>query len=165
MKELLLLVLIITSQFTRAEHKLVSNKNLQAVRIAPSDSTGEPREFKEFTKKFFVAIKANDTIFLREHIVFPIPNSSFSELDEGVAKMKSINSHILFRRLHKLFPDDLIKDILARGKYRVIKHGNIETKYMITVYNNTGDVESNLNWFFVKRKGEYFFINYTAEAG
>jgi hypothetical protein len=39
------------------------------------------------------------------------------------------------------------------------------TEYIVTIYGGEGGVDSNVNWFFVRKKNQFYFELFTAEAG
>jgi hypothetical protein len=120
--------------------------------------------FRQFSDKFFAAVKRNDTGFLRAHAVFPITNSSFSIFDASLMN-KKIYAETFFSKMKKLFPDDVVKKIKKDGHfaYRVIKDN--PTRYIIKLYFHEGDVDSNYTWYFNEKGGVFYFLNFKAEAG
>src|SRR5258705_13998941 len=54
-------------------------------------SNVEIKKFKTFSNRFFNAIKSNDTVFLIAHVIFPITNSSFTDMDSTLRKNKKID--------------------------------------------------------------------------
>jgi hypothetical protein len=135
--------------------------------FTPAD-TSDPRikEFKVFAAKFFTAVKNADTTFLKAHIIFPIVNSSFNVLDGSLDHVKKITASIFFRRLRKLFPDDYMRDIRKSGTYTLYKDKNDgEINYVVSLYYDRGGVDANANWFFIKKDDQFYFNDFTAEAG
>jgi hypothetical protein len=128
-----------------------------------SDSS-ELREFKSFCKQFFSAVKKSDTNFLKEHITFPIETGQFDNFDQSLTGKKYIQSGTFFKKLNKLFPADLLKE-LNKAEYAVSRHPGRTTNYIVTINSDEGGVESNANWLFVRKKNQFYFEIFTAEAG
>jgi hypothetical protein len=122
------------------------------------------KPFHQFADSFFTAVRTGDTTYLKAHILFPIRNSSFSLLDESLENVEDITPAMFFKRLHHLFPSGYLKEIRARGDYRVATHGG-KTFYWIELYHHDGGVDSNVNWHFKLLNGHFYFVTYTAEAG
>jgi hypothetical protein len=120
--------------------------------------------FKAFSDSFFTAVKKGDTIFLKAHILFPIKNSTFSVFDQSLENVDAITEKMLFKRLHKLFPADYLKEIRTGGDYKISTHRG-KTEYSITLYHHQGGVDSNANWFFVNKNGVFYFTLFYSEAG
>jgi hypothetical protein len=152
------------NQSARDKYECFRSDNVPFVKTEQADTASELDEFKAFSTRFFSAVKAGDTAFLKKHIVFPITQSDFSTFDRSLEKLKSINEKILFKKLHRLFPDDYVSKMNG-AKYSIIAHKGIEKEYRIKMVFDNGEVESNMNWFFVKRKGQFYFTTFTAEAG
>jgi hypothetical protein len=132
--------------------------------IHNSADTCDPKleQFKQFAKIFFSSVKANDTIFLKRHIVFPIPTRQFSNYDRSLIGAKTINSQTFFKKLHKLIPDYQIRR-MNEAEYSISNFDH--TEYFVSLYSTTDGVDSNCNWIFVEKSGEFYFEMFTAEAG
>ncbi len=122
------------------------------------------REFRLFSKKFFSAVKSTDTFFLKTHMIFPMSNSSFYIFDESLLH-KKIDSKILFRKLKKLFPTDLINKIDKEGKFAYSVSKNEPKSFIIKIYDTSGEIEGNYTWIFVQKNDGFYFINFRSEAG
>lgn len=127
------------------------------------DSTNPRLEkFKAFANSFFAAVRANDTVFLKSHIVFPIPTRQFSNNDRSLLGKKYIDAKTFFKKLHKLIPDDLM-DRLSEAEYSTSESS--PNAFYVTVYSIAGGVESNCSWKFVERADVFYLELFTAEAG
>ena len=124
----------------------------------------ELKEFKSFSNQFFRAIKSRDTAFLNNHIVFPVPTHSFSNFDRSLETIKKIDSRTFFKKLSNLFPRDLLEEI-SQAEHSIFRNPNGKVEYTVTVYDDNSGVESNANWIFIKKQGEFYFTYFTAEAG
>ena len=127
-------------------------------------SNAKLREFKVFTKNFFSAVKSSDTAFLKAHVIFPISNSSFYIFDKSLLH-KKIDSKTLFKRLDKLFPVDLVKKIDKEGKFAYLVSKNALKKFVIDIYDTSGEIEGNYTWVFVQKNNNFYFVNFRSEAG
>lgn len=128
-----------------------------------SDSTNPRLElFKAFANLFFAAVRANDTVFLKSHIIFPIPTRQFSNYDRSLLGRKYIDSKTFFKKLHKLIPDDLMNR-LSEAEYST--SDSSPNAFYVTVTSITGGVESNCSWIFVERADVFYLELFTAEAG
>jgi hypothetical protein len=127
--------------------------------------SSELKEFKSFANRFFAAVKTKDTVFLKAHIVFPITHSSFLFYDHELNENTKIDARLLFKKLHKLFPDDLISKIAKKAEFGIFDHKGTSREYRIEIMFNDGGVDSNVNWFFIKKQNVFYFTTFTAEAG
>lgn len=128
----------------------------------PADSPDKRlSDFRAFASKYFYRVKKEDTAFLKAHTIFPIRNSFFDALDWSLHGV-NITAGIFFKRLRKLFPADLMSDIKKIGEYYVTPKGE---EYSIECSHNTGGIDSNVTWVFLKRNGQFYFKTYLAEAG
>jgi hypothetical protein len=158
MKSLILLAIIFSfTNFQRSS--LLQNSKYHNFK----DST-ELSEFKAFTRQFFNAVKKRDTNFLIQHIKFPIRTGSFETYDGGLEGKSSIPSQVFFKKLKTIFPNDVLID-LPKAEYQILKHAGMGTEYIVTIYGGEGGVDSNVNWFFVRKKNQFYFELFTAEAG
>jgi hypothetical protein len=121
-------------------------------------------KFRAFSKEFFQAIKSGDTIFLKTHVIFPIYNSTFADLDTSLRGKTIVNRQHFFNHLKILFPDDLIKRINKEGKIEISAPKNEQKEYAISLYLN-GDVEFVFVWSFIERRNEFYFIRFRGEPG
>ncbi|HWJ28950.1 MAG TPA: hypothetical protein VNS32_20570 [Flavisolibacter sp.] len=131
--------------------------------LTKSDSI-QLQHFKTFSNKFFIAVKKNDTAFLKQHILFPITHHTFFYLDPSLGS-KPISSKIFFKKLSKLFDEEYINNILKGQAEFSIYDVNKEARFMISIYHETDGIDSNVNWHFKQQQGEFYFYTYTAEAG
>ena len=130
----------------------------------PLSDSAELKEFKLFSVKFFTAVKNKDTIFLKKHIVFPIPTHSFSNFDKSLETVKKMDSNTFWKKLSRLFPPDLINKT-NDAEHSIFRNPNGKVEYIVTVYSDSSGVESNANWMFMKKQGGFYFVYFTAEAG
>jgi hypothetical protein len=163
----LMKIILLTISLYASNHVLSNNSLLSRVELnvlAPVSDTSNPKleQFKQFVKIFFASVKANDAIFLKKHIVFPIPTSSFSNYDRTLIGTKVISSKTFFKKIHKLIPDELINWI-DEAEYSTSEHA--QTAFYVILYSTTGGVDSNCSWEFMERGGEFYFKLFTAEAG
>jgi hypothetical protein len=120
--------------------------------------------FRVFAREFFVAVNRADSHFLAAHVIFPISNSSFDIFDEN-AGQKPIDSKMFFKKLHQLFPGNLIKRISKEGKFAFSEPKNKPKKFIIELYDNSSGIEGNYTWVFIQKGDQFYFTNFRSEAG
>lgn len=135
----------------------------QATYFQYDTSAEKLRSFRQFSNEFFAAVKKNDTGFLRVHTVFPITGSSFYIFDESLMQ-KKITARSFFSKLEKLFPEEDTKRIRKEGHFYHMSSGD-KDYYVIELIFHEEDVDSNYSWFFMKKGGVFYFLNFKAEAG
>jgi len=97
--------------------------------------------------------------------LLPIYNSSFEIFDRKLLGKKSVDKRILLKNLRKLFPAEIINRIQVEGIFAAPGPRMKKSSYIITVYDGSGDVDSNYKWFFTKKDGKFYFTNFRTEAG
>lgn len=120
--------------------------------------------FKAFADSFFAAVKKDDTVFLKAHVLFPIRNSTFSFFDDSLQYDGVVTASHFFKHLKQLFPADLMQEIRKKGEYVVWTHEG-KTEYSVEIFDHVGGIDSNAKWFFVKRGGTYYFKTFASEMG
>jgi hypothetical protein len=120
-------------------------------------------KFRVFSKEFFQAIKSGDTVFLKAHIIFPIYNSTFADLDTSLRGSRIVNQQHFFKHLKILFPNDLIKRIGKEGQYDIFSHENKRT-YAVSLYLKD-NLEYDFVWTFIEKRNEFYFIRFRGEPG
>ena len=120
--------------------------------------------FKVFAKTFFLAIKNQDRLYLRDHVEFPVPVASFSFYDESLRNQKSISRKMFLSKLSKLFPAEITED-MNKAEYSISEHAGQPTYYFVTIYDDSGGVDSNVQWSFIEKSNSFSFVRFTAEAG
>jgi hypothetical protein len=123
------------------------------------------REFKKFSKEFFIAVNKNDTFFLKRHVIFPIIDASFSDMDTSLKNAKTINQNYFFNNLNKLFPLRLTKKMKESGKYLVNESNTAQKVCVIVLDSQEGEIEANYTWKFIQKKGIFYFVHFRIEAG
>ena len=148
------------------ENLKACSKHGSTILLQTDADSNSLKSFKLFSKKFFDAIKKNDTAFLKQHMIFPIKNSSFSIFDHSLDN-RIIESTIILRQLHKFFPDDLLQQVITnKAAFSIAEHPDSQTRYIITLYDeDDGGVESNYTWIFIKQHNDFYFVNFQSEAG
>jgi hypothetical protein len=122
------------------------------------------KSFKSFSRSFFKATRLSDTNYIREHVIFPIVNSSFYNMDTTIPENKKIGYEYFLAKLHSIFPKDIINRIQKEGEFMVSKN---QKKYVIVLYNsgdNSGEIESNYSWFFVRKQDKFYFTQFRVEG-
>jgi hypothetical protein len=123
------------------------------------------RRFKAFSKRFFRAIKSNETIFIKNHAIFPITHSSFINMDSSLRGNRNISQQVFFKHLRKLFPEGLINRIDKEGEFEISATKNEQTEYSISIYDSSGEMEFDFTWSFIERQNEFYFVRFRAEPG
>jgi hypothetical protein len=141
-----------------------ANINKQFVQLQNDTSSSNIKTFKVFSKKFFSAVAASDTNFLKAHVIFPISNSSFYIFDLKLLH-KKIDSKIFFRNLKKLFPDSLVRQINKEGDFSCDKSDKGIWTYVIELSDSEHGIDENISWIFVQENGIFYFCNFKSEAG
>jgi hypothetical protein len=121
-------------------------------------------KFKVFTKEFFHATESGDTTFLKAHIIFPIYNSTFANLDASLIGSSIVNQKHLFKHLKILFPSDLIKRIDKEGIIEISDPNSGRKEYAISLYLND-NIEYDFVWSFIKKRNVFYFIRFKGEPG
>jgi hypothetical protein len=127
-------------------------------------SAAKLKKFRAFSERFFNAIRSNDTTFLKAHVLFPIVNSSFTNMDSTIKESRGVNRQYFLSHIQKLFPNELISRIDKEGEFDISAPKKGQTEYSISLYDK-GEIEYDFTWSFIEKHDRFFFIRFRAEPG
>jgi len=131
----------------------------------PSHDSSDLAKFKTFVKSYFNAVGKGDTVFLRNHTIFPIKDSDFGGYISTGKNMPSISSKVYFSHLKIFYKPGEVSAALKDGDFMKELHSKNEYYLDLERPYKSGPAEylETFRWFFVKKGNDFLFSTFKHE--